>query len=655
MKLSKISAAVLAVSISNLSFAETILDDIFVIDNSKIVNNSLQTTYSTQVFTKEDISDSGATDLTGFLNQNTTLQVQPGYGNPMTALIDMNGYGLEAGNSNVQIIVDGISLKNIDSAPVILNFISLNAIAEIAILRGSGSVLYGNGATAGAIVITTVDGYVLPDHAKVSAQLGSNSTSKYTIDLHKGGKIKNYNAFINLNADVFHTDGSIYIENENKKDESNSDNVVLKMGLSNQKTAYLARFSKSSGNTLSPFSIPIADFNAKPDIARENGNSQAFENTQLGLSIHHSLTADSKINYQINHEERSSAYTGNSAYPGSASDFTQTEQKLDFKTRFDSAVLSYGGSVKSAVRDAADQTTRDDSALFASANIQLSKNVLLNAGYRAHNFDYDYKKAGITTSKQSYDLKGYNLGSSWLINQANSVYLNFNHAFNAPNIDWLFNYDGSFNGNNITPMETDTITLGYKYRTDKTDLTAEIFNVKLKDEFFYDTSTSSSPFNGKNTNIDSSTKQGINLSVKQTIKNARIGADYAYVDAKIDEYQESTDYQNNRLPGVSDQTLKLFAEYHFTTDVIPALLDHSFRITHKTSSSLYALSDFDNARDLKPGYKSTDISYKMANKTTTLQWGINNLFNQKNGVYSISNVHTTNFERTFYVRADLTF
>ena len=656
MKLSKITAAIIVATLSNTSQAETVLNDIYVTDNSSILNDNLKTTYATQVFTKEDISASGATDLTGFLTQNTSLQIQPQYGNPMAAQIDMNGYGLEAGNSNVQIIVDGVSLNSIDSAPVILNFIGLNSIAEIAILRGSGSVLYGNGATAGAIVITTVDGYTLPDHAKISVQLGSHSTSKHAIALHKGGKINNYKAFIDLNADLYHTDGSIEVQSQNKKNESNSDNVALKLGLNNDKTSYMASVSRSSGDTIYANPIPIADFKAKADQSRTGGTSQEFENKRLGLSVNHKLTDDSKVNYQISHEDRNSAYSGSPA-----SEFKQTEHQLDFKTRFESAVLTYGGSLKSAKRDGADfsgtahKTTRDDHALFASADIELSDDVLLNAGYRRQHFDYEYKDPS-QNSKEKYNLSSYNLGASLLLNQSSSVFANFNHAFNAPNIDWLFNYDGSFNGL-ISPMKTDTLTVGYKYKNDNTNFSAEVFKAKLKDEMFYNPSLG---FFGENTNIDSSSKKGINLSVKQSIQNAVIGADYSYVDAKVNKVQ-TVSYKGNRLPGVSDQTLKLFAEYNFSTDLISLLPEHGFRVTHKTSSSLYAISDFANTDGLNSGYTSTDISYKMANKRTALQFGINNLFNQENGLYVYSNfsnatsVYTTNYERTFYVRADLTF
>jgi len=648
MKLSKISAAILAATISSSSFAETILDDIYVTDKSKIINNHLQTTYSTQVFTQKEIKTSGANDLSQFLTQNTTLQVQPQYGNPMAALIDMNGYGLESGHNNIQIIVDGVSLNAIDSAPVILNFIDLDAISEIAIVRGAGSVLYGNGATAGALVITTTPGYSLPDQVKASLYLGSYNTSKQSITIHKNGKLNNYKTFVDINVNLYKTEGSIEIESENSKNESKNSNVGFKVGLSNQGTSYVASISKSSGDTLYPNPISITDFHNKPDIARASGTSQEFDNKKVGLSINHKITADSKAHYKLSQEDRSSAYSGSAP-----SDFNQTEHQLDFKTRFNKVVLNYGGSLKHATRDSADflsiphKTTRDDFALFTSANIQLNEHVLLNAGYRKQNFDYNYKKSGLST-KESYDLSSYNLGSSWLINTSNSVYLNFNHAFNAPNIDWLFNYDGSFNGL-VSPMESNTAILGYKYQTNNTDITAEFFSAKLKDELFLDPSLG---FFGANTNIDESSKNGLNLSIKHFFTNAVIGADYNYVEALVDK-EAGTSYREKRLPGVSDHTIKLFAEYDFNSNLIPALPQNSMRITHKASSDLYAISDFTNANGLKPGYTSTDISYKLANKIASLQVGINNIFNQKNGLYSYNSVYTTNYERAFYLRADL--
>jgi iron complex outermembrane receptor protein len=648
MKLNKLTAALFLAAISQNAQSSTILDEIYVTDNAGIINDNLKTAYSTQTFTKEDIEASGATDLGNFLTQNTNLNIQPQYGNPMTTLIDMNGYGLEAGHTNVQIILNGVSLNAIDSAPVILNFISLDSISNISILRGSGSVLYGNGATAGAIIINTDKNFELPDQVKATLQIGSYGESKKTVTIHKNGSINSYQTFIDLGIDLYNKDGSIFVVNKNSKNQTNNRNLSLQTGLKTQKTSYTASIAKSDGDTIYPDPISISDFNNQPNIDRSGGTSQEFEKTNLGLQIVHHLTAETKVDYNLNNEQRSSEYSGSSP-----SEFNQTEHKVDFKTRFDSAVFTYGGSIKSAQREANStsapnrKTTRDDKSLFISADVSLNPDFLINAGYRKQELEYDYKDGNAKSHSESYDLRAYNLGTSWLISQNSSAYLNYNHAFNAPNLDQLFNWDGSFNGS-IAPMETDTVTLGYKHQTDNTHFVLEAFKAELKDELFYNPATYS------NTNIDSSTKTGINISLKQYFDSFVLGSDYAFVDAKINE-EDGTSYSGNKLPGVSEHTIKVFGEYDFNSSLIPALPMHSVRVTHKASSGLYAISDFKNTGGLKPGYTSTDVSYKLFSKNATVQMGINNLFNQKNGVYVYSNVYTTNYERTFYIRGDVKF
>ena len=71
--------------------------------------------------------------------------------------LDLRGFGSTA-DSNQVIVVDGQRISEADLGGTRLSGIAIDSIERIEILRGSGAVLYGEGATAGVIVITTKSG-----------------------------------------------------------------------------------------------------------------------------------------------------------------------------------------------------------------------------------------------------------------------------------------------------------------------------------------------------------------------------------------------------------------------------------------------------------------------------------------------------------------
>jgi len=94
-------------------------------------------------------------NLFDFLSNKSSLNISSYSGNKAAPSIDMRGYGLENGFQNIVINVDGYRINNIDMAPSFLGTINTNDIDRIEILKGSGSVVHGDGSNAGSINIYT--------------------------------------------------------------------------------------------------------------------------------------------------------------------------------------------------------------------------------------------------------------------------------------------------------------------------------------------------------------------------------------------------------------------------------------------------------------------------------------------------------------------
>ncbi|CAC9171038.1 Colicin I receptor precursor [Comamonas aquatica] len=134
--------------------AQSSLSEPIVVSATRIDMHDQDAPYASEVHTRSDIERSGAHSLFDYLAQQSSLQISPSYGNRYTPQISMRGYGND-GFQNLVISVDGRRLNNIDSIPQLIGSISLSDIERIEITKGSGAVMFGDGATAGTIQIYT--------------------------------------------------------------------------------------------------------------------------------------------------------------------------------------------------------------------------------------------------------------------------------------------------------------------------------------------------------------------------------------------------------------------------------------------------------------------------------------------------------------------
>lgn len=105
------------------------------------------------VITADDIRKSASSNLGDILAQFGLLQIRDlaGTQNPQ---LDLRGFGV-TGDQNTLVLLDGLRLSEADLESAQLSAIPLESIERIEIVRGSGAVLYGAGATGGTINIIT--------------------------------------------------------------------------------------------------------------------------------------------------------------------------------------------------------------------------------------------------------------------------------------------------------------------------------------------------------------------------------------------------------------------------------------------------------------------------------------------------------------------
>ncbi len=151
---------------------------------------------SAAIITAQDIARLPATHLGELLSREANVNLQSFFGTGKSTTIDIRGMG-ETAASNVLIMVDGIRLNASDLSGADLSTIPIDEIERIEIIRGGGSVRYGNGAVGGVINIMLKK--PTPGmHAKLDLRYGSHGRAERNVTLSAGRG--GFSVFGTLNA-----------------------------------------------------------------------------------------------------------------------------------------------------------------------------------------------------------------------------------------------------------------------------------------------------------------------------------------------------------------------------------------------------------------------------------------------------------------------
>ncbi len=131
---------------------------------------------SVKVIDRKQIEASGASALVDVLRGQAGLQIRDTLGDGNRVGVSLRGFGENAAN-NTLVLVDGRRLNNPSLQGPDLNSVPLANIERIEILRGAGTVLYGDQAVGGVINIITRQ--PKDNEAYVESSIGSHDLEAY--------------------------------------------------------------------------------------------------------------------------------------------------------------------------------------------------------------------------------------------------------------------------------------------------------------------------------------------------------------------------------------------------------------------------------------------------------------------------------------------
>lgn len=270
--------------------ADDVLSDAVIVTATRFAEADPAVAANVSVITRQDIRNTPAQNLPDLLATRAGVGVsQLGGAMGRNATVDLRGFGATA-TSNTLILVDGQRANPVDMGSIIWSSIPLESVERIEIVRGAGTVLYGDGASGGVInIVTNKSG---KRAAALTASVGSYGYRGADLLLAGGGEQAYYNLFVNSAS----ADG--YRDNSQQDQQAASGRVGWRLERG-EAFADFAVYQESNGLPGSVFSAAYAD---DPRATRSPYDSERRDGYRLrpGLSyqVNERLTLEGELGFE---------------------------------------------------------------------------------------------------------------------------------------------------------------------------------------------------------------------------------------------------------------------------------------------------------------------------------------------------------------------
>lgn len=637
MKRSTLFLALISTPALVFAATETKLNTQIVTSNG-LQQSEFKAPFSSEIHDATDIERSGSIGLYDYLSKHSSITVLPSYGNPLTQSLDMRGFGIENGHQNIVITINGRRLNNVDTIPQLLSNIPLSSIERIEIIKGSGAVAYGDGAMAGVINIITKE----TSGGEVNVASGSHGQSAASLS---AGITQEYFS-VQVLAENSRSDGQRKADINGDSDETDTNNFAAHLKVFPAQGAEI-RVGKERSWIDSIYGNPLTnqEFNKDPaqsgSYADWQGNIAPYNAQRMSTDVN-LIGAGYRLNKKLNLNLDHTVEKKTSEFVGWGSDYDYRSTNISTEWIDSDLQVTLGVQLFDGERDSGtDKTSKDNQSVFIQTSYSLD-NTLFLVGARHETVKYTHEDLSNTALKDDDKLTAWELGINHQYSEQLSVFANLMSGYQAPDIDRFFDlFSGptpTFNSF-INPAKNKTLNVGFNHLTTNNKLKTTLFYSKLTDEIFLD------PVTFANTNIDKSYKYGIEIQDQwQLTENFKANLNYSYTLAKIDSDDSSSGaFNGKRTPGVSPHTASLGLSYQVTNKGT-LTLSETFR------SKAHAINDFANNFSQKQrAYSTTDIGYQHKVDNITLYAQVNNLFDQRNGLWVADDaIYPVNFTRTWY-------
>ena len=582
------------------------------------------------VITQKEIAQSNSQMVIDLLRDEEGVVVRDFYGTGKSASVDMRGLG-ETGPLNTLVLVDGRRINEIDLSGVDWSQIPLDQVERIEIVRGSGSVLYGDNAVGGVINIITKK----PDKPFSASVEGTGGS----YNLYKGsgsvsGKWGPLSAI--LNAGYHSTEG--YRDNGFFRAKDVGGKVLYDL---NDAIRFNFSGSLHRDDTGLPFGLP-------KDLYQLDRRATLHPDDKAGTDDKYGLLGMQAKLWDLGRMEADLSYRRrkvSDAFPSSSFWDIRESSTWGFtpKVILEKPLLGFPNKVTFGLdfyRSESDTDSQSDfsgpnkaevkkrtTGLYLLDEFSVLKNVILSLGYRHEWATYDlFMENPPLKDKVRENEPAYSASIDYLFGKRSSAFFSFRRSFRFPVSDELIQFVF------IPPVSTVQVNpdirpqTGYHYEAgihhafgEKIEAKFTFFWIDLHEEIFFN------PITFTNENYPRTRRQGIEAGLKvRPFPWLSLRGNYSYIRALLGEGP----FSGNLIPGVSRYKGSAEADVDLGKGLI-------FNVKANLFGPRPLISDFANEAPRLGGYYTLDGRLSYGWKGLKAFMGVNNLFGREYAEFAV--------------------
>jgi len=574
------------------------------------------------------IAQSSATSVPEILSKLGGVHVRNSSGSTNWQ-IDLRGFGM-SGDQNTLILLDGRRLSENELTPALLSAIPLNAIDRIEILRGSGAVLYGGGATAGTINIITRNPASEGRLASLRAAYGDYGTSdvRATVEFASGavGVLLNANRYVSSNYRVNNHDREDKFDGVAHWQDADA-TAALRFGSSRQKIRF-------------PGARTAAQLASDPAGSATQGDHGLTDTWNIGIGASRAVSiGELAIDIDYRNKKADNKFPALFSANATDSDTFTVSPRLRIPHRNGSLVLGIDSSrwnYSNVDLFGLANASQTNDAFYAQETWTPTAGTDLAAGLRTSSHKDSFSQPATAARRDT--LNAFELSLRQQLLAGWDAYGKWGQSFRVATANENYNvFTGAVTL--LQPQKSHDGELGVEFRNRSARLRASAFASYLSNEIHLLVLNGTPTFGfGANANLAPTQRTGFELDGGwHPISSLSLGVSYRHTRSSFRSGNyEGVNLAGKEVPLVPRQLLTLNAAWRIGDG-------HSLAASSRYVGAQRYDNDQINSFALMPTYSLVDLKYSYT--TGNWAWGISadNLFDKRYYSYGIRNGAGTSF------------
>lgn len=628
-----------------------------VVTATRDTQETRKTPANVTIITADEISQSGATTIVEALDRLESIQFRSTSGNSSQTYIDMRGFGGDNPYGKTLVMLDGRRLNRTDMASINWMQMPVSTIEKIEIVRGPGSVLYGDAAIGGIINVMTRKGKGKPvfNASVLAGSYGlhnertgvTGATDKWTYSL-TGENLFNWG--YRERSKVASQGGGFDVG------YSASNLLNVSLGVSFNRVDY----QMPGALTREQVEQDRRQFGNPDDDGRDK-----YTNIHLGIKSFWGAWGQMEINFLYGKKDMQSNMPSWFSYNfsdtsadtyGVTPKYILAKEIFGFHNKVTTGVDYYHEPYKKDFFGDRERTRQLSTADFARESLgyylrdefSILKNLIFNAGCRfeqtsikGSNVDFSDPNNNFSDQNNTYHAAAYETGLTWLLGKKSKVFAKYATIYRIPFLDEVASFNGWNAGTlfntNLKQEKGISLEAGTEfYPLDKLRIGLTLFRIDMEDEISW---FATGLYTGSNINLDKTRHDGVEFSIAYLWPNyVRFFGNYTYHRAT---FQEGVN-NKNEIPLVPKHMANAGVEIY-----LPCHL--TLRPEVKYVSDAFLSGDFGNNAEMLESYTLLNLylNYKstIGKLALAVFLGVENIANVK---YSSFGIDYAAFGTYFY-------